>query len=615
MNVVGFKRINGLLLLLLILIVINLIYCNNDNDLYELLGISRKATTKEIRQAFKKLALLKHPDKNKHDLNANENFIKINRAYEILKDDDLRKKYDQFGHAGLKDDFNLNNKGNNYESWNFYKNSFGIYDNDIEIITLSRNDFQQMSIDNTLTTNNIWFINYYSPQCSHCHDLAPLWRELAKQLEGVVRIGAVNCMDDWILCNEQQIHAFPSLVIYPQRAHFNSERTLDTLLKYALSFTNANFIDLTYQELNLNTQSWFITFCFDTDESNDECLDDLVLRKLAIMLNKLINIGKIDCRANKKHCDYLKPTHSNMFYQFLSELSEKYPIESLNYKDIAQSLLKFVSDIPQLNSETFNNALEELKNKKIKAWLIEFVSEMDKNTNNDNLNMRKLPYLLDDIKIGRLDCSKSQDICSQYTLVKYPTFILFKRKGLYEYFYGNNKINAEDLALFANENAFTNIKSLSDKDFPEILDRKPIFIDFFVPWCPPCMQLLPIFRKAAKTAGKLVNFGTIDCTINQAICTSFGINAYPTTILFNGTSNQNRYHGQHKVDDIIEFVNDFLNPVVYTLDYTKFHELVGKKEVGKMWLIDWYASWCQPCQQLAPEWRKLAKVSVLISNK
>jgi DnaJ homolog subfamily C member 10 len=39
---------------------------------------------------------------------------------------------------------------------------------------------------------------------------------LAKQLDGVVRIGAVNCMDDWMLCNEQQIPAFPTLIAYPK---------------------------------------------------------------------------------------------------------------------------------------------------------------------------------------------------------------------------------------------------------------------------------------------------------------------------------------------------------------------------------------------------------------
>ena len=128
-----------------------------DEELYKLLGVSKTATTREIRQAFKKIALVKHPDKNtvsgiwktnvniyfyglfKHDPNANENFIKINRAYEILKDDDLRKKYDLYGEKGLHD---ANNQGfSQYQSWNFYQQNFGIYDEDPEIITLSRSDF------------------------------------------------------------------------------------------------------------------------------------------------------------------------------------------------------------------------------------------------------------------------------------------------------------------------------------------------------------------------------------------------------------------------------------------------------------------------------------------
>jgi curved DNA-binding protein CbpA len=114
-------------------------HANVDNEgLYKLLGVSKSATTKEIRVAFKKLALEKHPDKNQDDPKANEEFIRINRAYEILKDDDLRKKYDTYGEEGLKDN---QNNGHQYQSWNFYKQNFGIYDDDPEVITLTRSDF------------------------------------------------------------------------------------------------------------------------------------------------------------------------------------------------------------------------------------------------------------------------------------------------------------------------------------------------------------------------------------------------------------------------------------------------------------------------------------------
>ena len=67
-------------------------------------------------------------------------------------------------------------------------------------------------------------------------------------------------------------------------------------------------------------------------------------------------------------------------------------------------------------------------------------------------------------------------------MTKYPTFILFKRgTDYYEHHYGRHSAN--DLAVFARENAFTNVKTLSPEDFPAIIQGdKPVFLDFFAPW-------------------------------------------------------------------------------------------------------------------------------------
>ncbi|MBI2858326.1 MAG: DnaJ domain-containing protein [Chloroflexi bacterium] len=66
-------------------------------DYYETLGISRTATDKEIKQAYRKLARKWHPDVNPGDKSAEERFKAINRAFEVLSDPDKRKKYDQHG--------------------------------------------------------------------------------------------------------------------------------------------------------------------------------------------------------------------------------------------------------------------------------------------------------------------------------------------------------------------------------------------------------------------------------------------------------------------------------------------------------------------------------------
>ncbi|WP_027001636.1 molecular chaperone DnaJ [Hugenholtzia roseola] len=82
-------------------------------DYYEILGVSRNATTDEIKKAYRKIAIKYHPDKNPGDKEAEEKFKEAAQAYDVLSNADKKAKYDRFGHEAF------NGGGGNYGGGGF----------------------------------------------------------------------------------------------------------------------------------------------------------------------------------------------------------------------------------------------------------------------------------------------------------------------------------------------------------------------------------------------------------------------------------------------------------------------------------------------------------------
>lgn len=73
------------------------VQCQKTDNFYDLLEVPRQASKSEIKKAYRKLSMKYHPDKNPGDEQAAEYYKKINRAYEVLSNDDKRQMFDTGG--------------------------------------------------------------------------------------------------------------------------------------------------------------------------------------------------------------------------------------------------------------------------------------------------------------------------------------------------------------------------------------------------------------------------------------------------------------------------------------------------------------------------------------
>lgn len=94
-------------------------------DYYEVLGVARESNTDEIERAYRKLARQHHPDRNIGDPEAEGRFKEVTEAHEILIDEEMRVRYDQYGHAGVEAGANGFGGGNSSSFADLVNDLFG----------------------------------------------------------------------------------------------------------------------------------------------------------------------------------------------------------------------------------------------------------------------------------------------------------------------------------------------------------------------------------------------------------------------------------------------------------------------------------------------------------
>ncbi|KAI6179545.1 DnaJ-like protein subfamily C member 10 [Aphelenchoides besseyi] len=585
--------------------------CLAADDFYELLGVSRDADDRTIRRAFKKLAIQKHPDRDSNNPNAHADFIRINKAYEVLKDAELRRRYDHG--EDLSDD--SKHSGQNYQSWSFYNEKFGIYDEDMEIVTLTPSEFQSQVVD----SNDFWFVNFYSTFCSHCHVLAPVWREFARKMHGIVRIGAVNCAEYPQICHGEQVNAYPSLLVYPEHVFYQGRREVDALVEFITSRLPVEIIHITHRNIeSLTTQwepyaqrPWLIDFC----DEMENCFTQTNRRLLAHMLNGIVNVGTIICTAEGKEklCDTLRSDGVAFYPTGKMDKAHEIEIGSIDIKEVHAKVLQLIPPIDELSDSDYRNLLDTIEETRKEELLILFTDSNSKQ-GFQNGELKKLSVSLTNVKFLLADCSVFPDECEGLHFGHLPRLVFFRANGNFIISY-DKKITLNEARAFVASARKSTIISLNEQQFTEILQQQADgsstdlwLIDHFAPWCRPCLNLLAELNKLPHTLdGRRLRTGIIDCDVHKQFCSNQGVNNYPTTFFLFG-QNTERMIGFHNSENVIDFIRESLNPSVAILGSAEFDELVVNKPPEEIFVIDFFAPWCGPCQQLAPEYRKVARI-------
>ncbi|CZR37214.1 hypothetical protein LB506_006499 [Fusarium annulatum] len=153
-----------------------------------------------------------------------------------------------------------------------------------------------------------WFIKFYAPWCSHCKAMAPTWQQLAKNMQGKLNIGEVNCEADHKLCTQMGVKAFPTIyfVTGTEKAEYKGLRGVGDFVAYAEGALEVagGVIDVdaeSFKELEKTEEVLFVYFYDHATTTEDfKALDALPLN--------LIGRGKIVKTSDTELCSRFKIT-------------------------------------------------------------------------------------------------------------------------------------------------------------------------------------------------------------------------------------------------------------------------------------------------------------------
>ncbi|KAM9298811.1 dnaJ homolog subfamily C member 16 [Gastrophryne carolinensis] len=224
-------------------------------DPYRVLGVSRTSSQADIKKAYKRLAREWHPDKNKNP-GAEDKFIQVSKAYEILSNEEKRSNYDRYGDLGDHHGYGQQHQQQHHHFRHFHDSFYF----DESFFHFPFNSERRDSADDKYLLQFSHYINEVVPDsfrkpylikitsdwCFSCIHIEPVWKEVVQELEGLgVGIGVVHAGYERRLAHHLGAHSTPSIlgVINGKISFFHNAVLRENLRHFVESLLPANLVD------------------------------------------------------------------------------------------------------------------------------------------------------------------------------------------------------------------------------------------------------------------------------------------------------------------------------------------------------------------------------------
>ncbi|XP_078396069.1 thioredoxin domain-containing protein 5 [Cetorhinus maximus] len=193
-----------------------------------------------------------------------------------------------------------------------------------------------------------------------------------------------------------------------------------------------------------------------------------------------------------------------------------------------------------------------------------------------------------DVKIGKVDCTAHQQLCSQNQVRGYPTLLWFKDGEKVDQYKGKRDLDSlkeyvdsqlrvaepseedqesdehieeEDRPEEEEEEEMEkepySVLTLTESDFEQTIAMGVTFVKFYAPWCGHCKSLAPTWEELAKQEFPSLNdikIAKVDCTEQRSLCNKYSVRGYPTLLLFRAGQQLSEYNGARDLEALHTFI-------------------------------------------------------------